>query len=438
METVLNGKQQSDLEACEGTDSSDFEMGAGMKNAQKEAQISQEPPKCNRPKVTSTDNEKEASEPQKVTGQKCKGDKQDGLVCASDVSLAEEKDPNLPPSLPPKTKKYLQNRALNQESNVNGKSQKESKPSVDPNSHWLQELAESPNELYQELPVCLLPTVDFEKANKGTNSIEIPKVTYNSEEKKDDQDLDVRVESCEEDTEGCKEEREDNEAVNESSASKTRLVIRGRSASSNSIFGSFKIGSPIKLVEELLSGEEWARFLDNYHKRSPVVPPPSASVVPAQPTTHVFTPTAHQQTLPDEFDCSDCDTEHERIHKVIEICLRHDKRTGEQQGPVKSEEPMSPRTRNILKSVKFEEETQPSNTKAAKDEEHHHQRNKKKDGTLSPHKVIMSSVFYNIPALTEEDEAEPQLTTGRFVRSSTRFFGRLKTKLRKQPRSETI
>lgn len=64
-------------------------------------------------------------------------------------------------------------------------------------------------------------------------------------------------------------------------------------------------------------------------------------MVPAQPTTHVFTPTAHQQTLPDEFDCSDCDTEHERIHKVIEICLRHDKRTGEQQGPVKSEEPMS-------------------------------------------------------------------------------------------------
>ncbi|TMS23887.1 uncharacterized protein LOC104936591 isoform X3 [Larimichthys crocea] len=196
--------------------------------------------------------------------------------------------------------------------------------------------------------------------------------------------------------------------------------IKRRNATSGSPFGSFRACSPVKLVEELLSGDEWSQFL--YGDQSSDYDP-----CPCQ--THCedtgelsvdlqFNSSAELDLPVDVFEGSPA-VQEEPIYEDI------DRST--------DTNPMTPRTKDIYDTVEFIQPVQPANTYLNFSDIKSHRvldcavqkylikLNKKRkhrtawkdnrthtgghsSSTTSPQQVFPASIFYNIPALGGEEQ----------------------------------
>ncbi|XP_026214500.1 putative uncharacterized protein DDB_G0292292 isoform X2 [Anabas testudineus] len=114
------------------------------------------------------------------------------------------------------------------------------------------------------------------------------------------------TEVTQDDTGHCEEERmceegeiewTDEDALSQLAVTETQKRIKRRSTVTDSLFGSFRVSSPVKLVAELLSGEEWSPFLSTEKSSTPDSPPCQTQLEDtAQPSENL------QITSSDELD----------------------------------------------------------------------------------------------------------------------------------------
>ncbi|TKS69382.1 hypothetical protein D9C73_003446 [Collichthys lucidus] len=219
--------------------------------------------------------------------------------------------------------------------------------------------------------------------------------------------------------EGMDEVAEDQPAETESLGDLMECRIKRRNPTSGSLFGSFRACSPVKLVEELLSGDEWSQFL--YGDQS-------SDYDPCPFQTHCedtgelsvdlqFNSSAELDLPVDVFEGSPA-VQEEPIYEDI------DRST--------DTNPMTPRTKDIYDTVEFIQPVQPANTylnfsdikshrvldcavqkyliKLSKKRKHRTawKYNRTHGGhsssSTSPQQVFPASIFYNIPALGGEEQ----------------------------------
>ncbi|XP_029989035.1 uncharacterized protein LOC115418636 isoform X2 [Sphaeramia orbicularis] len=265
------------------------------------------------------------------------------------------------------------------------------------------------------------------------------------------------------DKEKCKEEKrlkdKENEETGDNAVDQTPVTPALRhvelmstmdkrtNASSDSVFGSFKVNVPVMLVEDLLSGEQWSQFLGNNQKPDP---PPLWSN--SEDTAQLIPTVLHSEDHQDAVAVLD---EHiyEEMPPYDPSNIMAGSQTRVEQKRVVSSVPvivletetvpLSPRTRDMLDSVEFLQPHMDTNMFSDFQSEEvldtsvqkyliklsgrrkrraplHHRwhRNKKNDlssqppYSTSPGKRISSSVFYNVQCSGVE-EPPPTVESGR-------------------------
>ncbi|XP_040892672.1 uncharacterized protein LOC121181001 isoform X2 [Toxotes jaculatrix] len=264
------------------------------------------------------------------------------------------------------------------------------------------------------------------------------------------------------------EEREgmDEDAVDQSAVTETHHLmesrIRRRNGTSKSPFSSFKVCSPVKLVEELLSGEEWSPYLTSKPE------PPSEAT--AQPSVNLqFNTSAELDLTLDVFEGSPAVTEEEPVYEDIDLRKVIIEEQQERSRAPSTAIPkillesdnnqMSLRTKDIYDTVEFIQPVQPPDTfdpfpdvkcqavldcsvqkyliKLSKKRKHRsawkQNRNRSHENlTLFPSstasQVFPTSIFYNIPAAGAE--GENKLSTVKSGGSSPRSLPKIKMPLK--------
>ncbi|GAA6227154.1 uncharacterized protein LOC108872805 isoform X2 [Lates japonicus] len=236
--------------------------------------------------------------------------------------------------------------------------------------------------------------------------------------------------------------------------------IKRRNATSKSPFSSFKVCSPVKLVEELLAGDEWSQFVyqsstaeltsqqtEATAQFDPDLEPSNTSSV------DVFEgnpPVPVEEPIYEDVDLLSVITEEQQemntapVTAVPQVLLESDTY------------PMSPRTKDIYNTVKFIQPVQPANTyneftfvksqvvldssvqkyliKLNKKRKHRtvwkrrqdrsHETHGQSPLSTSPQQVFPTSVFYNVLAVGREEEQ--QLSAIKSGGSSPRSLAKIK------------
>ncbi|XP_049426445.1 uncharacterized protein LOC125885063 [Epinephelus fuscoguttatus] len=236
--------------------------------------------------------------------------------------------------------------------------------------------------------------------------------------------------------------------------------IKGGHATSYSPFASFEVGSPVKLVEELLTGDERFQFLNRDQSSTPDPPDTEEPSADLQFTLDEFegnSSVSKEESVYEIIDCSDMMTEESQIYEQLDL--------NRAPSPVPQSEtsetiPLTPRTKNIYDTVKFFPPAQPTVThmtlsdiksqgvldssvqkyliKLSKKRKHRTGRRQRGDrsndvvrGSLSsttPQQIFPASVFYCVPAAG--GEVEQQLSAVKCGGSSPRSLAKLKIPLK--------
>ncbi|XP_035515642.1 uncharacterized protein si:dkey-9i23.6 [Morone saxatilis] len=274
-----------------------------------------------------------------------------------------------------------------------------------------------------------------------------------------------------------KEEEEGNDevTVDQSAVTETQSyagLIKGRiarrNATSESPFSFFKVSSPVKLVEELLSGDEWSQFL--HRDQSPTNDPPPCQTHledTGQLSANFQLNSSGEQGLTlDVFEGNHAVSENP-IYEDIDLptIIKEEQQTREQQQNracstaipsillERETNPISPRTKDIYDTVVFMKPVQPNFSdvksqcvlstsvqkyiiKLSKKRKHRppqkrHHHNSQADTlnqstTSTSPQVFSTSIFYNAPP----SGGEELLSTVKPGGSSPRSLAKIKTMLR--------
>ncbi|XP_051242071.1 uncharacterized protein si:dkey-9i23.6 isoform X2 [Dicentrarchus labrax] len=241
-----------------------------------------------------------------------------------------------------------------------------------------------------------------------------------------------------------KEEGNDAVTVDQSAVTETQSYadrmkgrIARRNATSESPFSSFKVSSPVKLVEELLSGDEWSQFL--HRDQSPMNDPPPCQTHledTGQLSANFQLNSSGEQGLTLDVFEGDHAVPEDPVYEDIDLPTinKEEQQTREQQENrarstaipsillERETNPMSPGTKDIYDTVVFIEPVQPVYVKSqcvlstsvqkyiiklSKKRKHRppqkwHRHNNQADTlnqstTSTSPQVFSTSIFYNVP-----------------------------------------
>ncbi|XP_042341059.1 uncharacterized protein si:dkey-9i23.6 [Plectropomus leopardus] len=244
----------------------------------------------------------------------------------------------------------------------------------------------------------------------------------------------------------------DQPALTETHAELMERKTERRNATSDSPFSSFKVCSPVKLVEEVLSGDDWFQFLNRDQSATPDPPDSPETAEPCG--DFLFTPEVCDENpaVPEE------EPVYEDMHRSNIEEQQEMNRTPSAAVPTT---PMSPRTKGIYDTVMFIPPVQPKVThihfsdiksqvlldssvqkyliKLSKKRRRRAARARRGDknhaniirlslSSTSPQQVFPASVFYCVPASGREAEQQPP--TVKSGGSSPRSLAKIKSALK--------
>ncbi|XP_018516198.1 uncharacterized protein LOC108872805 isoform X2 [Lates calcarifer] len=303
--------------------------------------------------------------------------------------------------------------------------------------------------------MCRLKEGREEKRRTKVGEIEIEGITEDETEVAQDD----RRHGGEEGMKAKEEEVMNEDAAVTKIASHVDLIeksIKRRNATSESPFSSFKVCSPVKLVEELLAGDEWSQFVyqsSTAELTSQQTEDTAQFNSDLEPSVDVFEgnpPVPEEEPIYEDVNLLSVITEEQQerntapVTALPQVLLESDTHL------------MSPRTKDIYETVKFIEPVQPANTyneftfvksqvvldssvqkyliKLNKKRKHrtvwkrrrdrNHETHSQSPLSTSPQQVFPTSVFYNVLAVGGEEEQ--QLSAIKSGGSSPRSLAKIK------------